>query len=266
MTATGELPVVDDSVTVGLTEPSLGTSSLRITAGGARGSLDDGSLHVRGTPRQAVAAEISSPRGPLPAAACDADRCSPTGRASHDLGPERDAFPLRVADGATVGLSGAGVGSVPLAFRYRLSATLAGAVLSGTASAGARVLVAHEQGGGVDSQLVIASASGAFAVGLDDPYPGDRIVVSAADPATHGVTTLTRIVDGIAPVITGVVDQQPVHFGAVARRDRRACGLERVLGRRPARRRWAARASRWPSIAFPTVLSASRRPPSAGRA
>ncbi len=133
-----------------------------------------------------------------------------------DLGPERDAFPLRVADGATVGLSGAGVGSVPLAFRYRLSATLTGALLTGTASAGARVLVAHEQGGGVDSQLVLASASGAFAVGLDDPYPGDRIVVSAADPATHGVTTLTRIVDGISPVITGVVDQQPVHFGAVA--------------------------------------------------
>ena len=48
-----------------------------------------------------------------------------------DLGPERDAFPLRVADGATVGLSGAGVGSVPLAFRYRLSATLAGSPADG---------------------------------------------------------------------------------------------------------------------------------------
>ena len=132
-TATGELPVVDDSVTVGLTEPSLGTSSLRITAGGARGSLDDGSLHVRGTPRQPVAAAISSPRGPLPA--LRATRTVLTDRTGvADLGPERDAFPLRVADGATVGLSGAGVGSVPLAFRYRLAATLAGAVLSGTAS------------------------------------------------------------------------------------------------------------------------------------
>ena len=83
---------------------------------------------------------------------------------------------------------------MPLAFRYRLAATLAGSVLSGSAVAGARVLVAHDQGGGVDSQLVIASASGAFSVGLGDPFPGDRIVVSAADPATHGVTTLSLIV------------------------------------------------------------------------
>jgi hypothetical protein len=215
VTATGELPVVDDAVTVGLTEPSLGTSSLRITAGGARGSLDDGSLHVRGAPRQPVVAAISSPRGPLPA--LRATRTVLTSRTGvADLGPDRDAFPLRVADGATVGLSGAGVGSVPLAFRYRLAATLAGSTLSGTAVAGARLLVAHDQGGGVDSQLVIASASGTFAVGLDDPFPGDRIVISAADPATHGVTTLSLIVDGLAPVIAGVVDQQPVHPGAVA--------------------------------------------------
>jgi hypothetical protein len=215
VTAAGELPVVDDSVTVSLTEPSLGTSSLRVTAGGVRGSLDDGSLHVRGAPRQPVVAAISSPRGSLPA--LRATRAVLTGRTGvADLGPDRDAFPLRVADGATVSLSGAGVGSVPLAFRYRLAATLTGSVLSGTAVAGARVLVAHGQGGGVDAQLVIASASGAFAVGLDDPFPGDRIVVSAADPATHGVTTLSLIVDGLAPLIAGVVDQQPVHPGAVA--------------------------------------------------
>ena len=52
--------------TVDLTEPSLGTSSLRIAADGVRGSLDDGGLHVRGTPRQPVVAAISSPRGALP--------------------------------------------------------------------------------------------------------------------------------------------------------------------------------------------------------
>ena len=54
VTAKGELPVVDDTVTVTLTEPSLGTSSLRIAADGVRGSLDDGSLHVRGLPRRAL--------------------------------------------------------------------------------------------------------------------------------------------------------------------------------------------------------------------
>ena len=53
-------------------------------------------------------------------------RCSPNRTGVADLGPERNAFPLRVADGATVGLSGAGVGSVPLAFRYRLAASLVG--------------------------------------------------------------------------------------------------------------------------------------------
>jgi hypothetical protein len=180
-----------------------------------RGSLDDGSLHVRGAARQPVVAAISSPRGSLPALrATRAVLTSATGVA--ELGPDRDAFPLYVADGATVSLSGAGVGSVPVAFRYRLSAALAGPVLSGSAAPGARVLVAHDQGGHVDRQVAIASVAGAFAVTLHDPAPGDAIAVSAGDPATHGVTTLSLIVDGLAPHIQGLVDQQPVRAGAVA--------------------------------------------------
>lgn len=215
VTASGELPVVDDSVIVSLTEPSLGTSSLRLTAGGVRGSLDDGSLHLRGAARQPIVAAISSPRGALPA--LHATRAILTGRDGvADLGPERNAFPLHVDDGASVSLSGAGVGSVPVAFRYRLAAVLTGSVLSGTAVAGARVIVAHSQGGGTDEQLTVASASGAFAVGLDDPVAGDRILVTAADPVTHGVTTLSLIVDGFAPQIAGIVDQQPVRAGALA--------------------------------------------------
>ncbi|MDX6630849.1 MAG: hypothetical protein QOH00_3095 [Gaiellales bacterium] len=215
VTATGELPVVDDSVTVALTEPSLGTSSLRVAAVGVRGSLDDGGLHVRGAARQPVAAAISSPRGALPALRATRTVLTDRGGVA-DLGPDRDAFPLHVADGASVSLSGAGVGSVPVAFRYRLAAGLAGAVLSGSATAGARVLVAHDQGGRVDQQLVVASASGAFAVTLHDPFAGDGIVITAGDPATHGVTTLSLIVGGFAPQITGLADQQPVHAGAVA--------------------------------------------------
>ena len=215
VTAKGELPVVDDSVTVTLTEPSLGTSSLRIAAGGVRGSLDDGSLHVRGLSRQPVVAAISSPRGALPA--LRATRTVLTSNAGvADLGPDRDAFPLHVADRADVSLSGAGAGSVPVAFRYRLDAALAGSVLSGSAAPGARILVAQTQGGHVDEQLVMASAGGAFAVSLHDPFAGDRIVVTAGDPATHGVTTLSLIVDGFAPHIAGLVDQQPVRAGAVA--------------------------------------------------
>jgi hypothetical protein len=228
-TATGELPVVDDTVTVGLTESSLGTSSLRVAANGVSGSLDDGSLHVRGAARQPVTAAISSPRGALPA--LRATRTLLTSRAGvADLGPERDAFPLHVADGAGVTLSGSGVGSVPLAYRYRLAATLTGSVLSGTAAPGARVSVAQTQGGHVDLQVTVASASGAFSVGLHDPFPGDRIVVTAGDPATHGVTTLSLIVGGLAPQIEGLVDQQPVRVGASARVTGVAAGASMLWG------------------------------------
>jgi hypothetical protein len=215
VTATGELPVVDDAVTVGLTEPSLGTSSLGVAANGVRGSLDDGSLHVRGTPRQPVVAAITSPRGALPA--LRATRTVLTRKDGvADLEPDRNAFPLHVANGAVVSLSGAGAGSVPVSFRYLLSASLGGSVLSGSASPGARVLVAQGQGGRVDAQLVIAAASGAFSVTLHDPAAGDAIAVSAGDPATHGVTTLSLTVDGLVPRIQGLVDQQPVRAGAGA--------------------------------------------------
>jgi hypothetical protein len=105
---------------------------------------------------------------------------------------------------------------VPVAFRYRLAVALTGSVLSGTTVAGARVLVAQDQGARVDRQVVIASASGAFAVTLHDPFAGDRIVVSAGDAATHGVTTRSLIVDGAALHIAGLADQQPVRAGAVA--------------------------------------------------
>jgi hypothetical protein len=215
ITETGELPVVGDTVTIGVTDASLGTTSLEITAGGVRGSLDDGSLTVRGAPRQPVVAAISSPRVALPA--LKAARMVLTGAdGAATLGPERNAFTLHVSDGATVSLSGAGVGSVPLAYQYRLAASIAGAALTGTAAPGARVLVEQRQGNRTDGHLSIASASGAFAVTLDDPAPGDVVVVSAGDPATHGLTTLTLIVGGFAPQIQGVVDQEPVRAGVAA--------------------------------------------------
>ena len=62
---------------------------------------------------------------------------------------------------------------MPVAFRYRLAAALAdGAV--GHAAPGARILVAQNQGGAQwTGKLVIASAAGAFAVTLHDPFAGD---------------------------------------------------------------------------------------------
>jgi hypothetical protein len=215
VTVTGELPVVDDTVTVGLTEPSLGTSSLRVAADGVRGSLDDGSLHIRGTARQPVVAAITSPRGALPSLRATQTVLTRKGGAA-DLEPDRNAFPLHVANGAVVSLSGAGAGSVPVSFRFLLSASLSGSVLSGSASPGARVLVAQGQGGRVDAQLVIAAPSGAFSATLHDPATGDTITVTAGDPETHGVTALSLTVDGVVPRIQGLVDQQPVRAGAGA--------------------------------------------------
>jgi hypothetical protein len=214
-TSGGELPVVDDTVTVAMTGGSLGTSNLTVTATGVRGSLDDGSLHIRGTRRQPVVASISSPRGALPPLKL-ARTLLTSASGVADLGPERNPFTLHVADGAAVSLSGAGVGSVPVGFSYRLAASLSGAVLSGSAGAGARVLVAHDQGSRTDRQVVTASASGAFALTLRDAAPGDPVVVSAGDPATNGVTTLSLIVAGLSPRIQGLVDQQPVRAGATA--------------------------------------------------
>ena len=40
--------------------------------------------------------------------------------------------------------------------------------------------------------------------------------MTAGDPATHGVTTLSLTVDGVVPHIQGLVDQQPVRTGASA--------------------------------------------------
>ena len=197
-----------------------------------RGSLDDGGLHVRGAARQpGLTAALSSQRGGLPALKFAKTALSDTGGVT-DLGPERNTFPLHVADGATVSLSGAGVGSLPVAFRYRLAAALSGAVLSGNAAPGARILVEQSQGARSDRQTTTASGGGAFAVTLHDPAPGDEIVVSAADPATRGVTTRALIVGGLAP-------SDPDARRSAARAQRRdgvrrgrARGRERALGRR----------------------------------
>ena len=133
--AGGEMPVVDDAITVELTDFSLGSSSLPdAVAAGVRGSLDDGGLHVRGAARQPVTAALSSPRGGLSALKFAKTALSDTGGVT-DLGPERNAFPLHVADGATVSLSGAGVGSLPVAFRYRAGRRALGSRALGQRSA-----------------------------------------------------------------------------------------------------------------------------------
>jgi hypothetical protein len=215
VTSTGELPVAGDTVTLAMTNGSLGTASKLVAVAGAHGSLDDGSLSVLGAPRQPLVAAISSPRGALAALRMTRTALTDASGAA-TFGPERNAFPLHVSDGATVSLSGAAVGSVPLTYQYRLAAALSGAVLSGSATPGARVLVSQHQGNRDAAQLTTASSTGAFAVTLADPAPGDVIEVAAGVAATHGLTTLELIAGGLEPHIQGVVDQQPVRAGAVA--------------------------------------------------
>ena len=264
-TATGELPVVDDSVTACLTEPSLGTSSLRVTAGGARGSLDDGSLHVRGTPRQAVAAEISSPRGPLPAVR--ATRMVLTDRTGvADLGPERRRLPAarrrrcdRWPERRRRGLGAAGVPLPPVRDcrggpadgngecrcpRTRRTPTGRWCRFATRDRVGLRRVHGRPRRS-VPRRSHRGQRGRPGHSRRDDPHPDRR-----RDLARHH--RCRRPAAG------------PLRSGR--ERDRRACGLGRVLGRATCQARWVARVSRWPSIAFRTVLSASRRPPSAGRA
>ncbi|MDP9256310.1 MAG: hypothetical protein M3Q31_07135, partial [Actinomycetota bacterium] len=229
VTSTGEVPVAGDTVTVTMTNSSLGSSSLRVAIAGAHGSLDDGSLSVSGAPRQPVVAAISSPRGALPALrATKAALTDASGSAT--FAPDRNAFPLHVSDGATVSLSGAAVGSVPLTYQYRLAASLSDSVLSGTATPGARVLVTQHQGNHDVAQLATASAAGGFAVTLQDPAPGDLVDVAAGVAATHGLTTMQLIVGGLTPHIQGLVDQQPVRAGAVASVDGLPAGADVFWG------------------------------------
>jgi hypothetical protein len=215
VTYTGEVPVAGDTVTVTMKDATLGTTTIESMQTGAHGSLDDGGLTVIGAPRQPVVAAISSPRGALPALHMAKTALTDASGAA-TFGPERNAFPLHVNDGATVSLSGAGVGSVPLTYQYRLAAVLSGGVVSGTATPGARLLVTQHQGNRDAVQSATASATGAFDVALQDFAPGDVVDVAAGVAATHGLTTLQLIVGGFAPHIQGLVDQQPVHTGAVA--------------------------------------------------
>ena len=215
VTYTGEVPVAGDTVTVTMTDATLGTTTIESMQAGAHGSLDDGSLSVLGAPRQPVVAAISSPRGALPALRMTKTALTDAS-GSATFGADRNAFPLHVSDGATVSLSGAGVGSVPLAYQYRLAASLSGAALSGSATPGARVVVTQHQGNRDVVQLATASAAGAFAVTLQDPAPGDLVDVAAGVAATHGLTTIQLMVGGLTPHIQGLVDQQPVRAGAVA--------------------------------------------------
>ena len=198
-----------------MTGGSLGTWNLRVTATGVRGSLDDGSLHVRGARRQPVMASISSPRGALPALKASRDACSrmPAARpiSGRSATPSRCAWPTAPPSASAVPASAR--------CRSRSATGLAaprGCRALGQREPGARVLVAHDQGaadrsaGGHRSRLRRLGGHAAR------PARGDRVVVSAGDAATHGVTTLSLIVGGLVPRIEGLVDQQPVRAGAAA--------------------------------------------------
>ena len=212
-------------------------------------------------PRQPVTAAISSPRGALPPLK-PPDRLTDAGGMA-DLGPERNAFPLHVADGATVSLSGAGVGSLPLGVRATGSprrsrepcsrATPRPAPACSSSRARARERPPDSRPHRPRGLRRHAARSGSPATSRrlggrpgdarrDDAEP-DRGRLRAAHP--------------------DLVDQQPV--APARRRPWRACPRGRACaGAATSRRRSAERAWRFRSSACPTVPRASPRRPSRG--
>ena len=134
------------------------------------GSLDDGSLSVLGAVRQPLVAAISSPRGALPELRMTRTALT-DGAALQTSGPTATLPPprRRRRDGQPE-RRGRRIG--PAHLQYRLARGALGRVLSGTTVAGARVLCSSTRAR-ERSQLVTASASGAFAVTLHDPFAGD---------------------------------------------------------------------------------------------
>ena len=204
--AGGLFVVPGDSVDVTATEADGDSASVSATAGGLSGSLDDGSLIVRGAPRALVLAALRSPRAaPLaPFVATHSDRTDASGTATLE-----DSFAVHIQNGAVATLSGPATGPTAQTFTWDLVASVgASGVVSGTTYANARVAVDHEQGGRTEHLETTANAAGAFSVTLSDPRLGDVVRIAAAEPATRQMTTTSTAVGALTPSITGVSDGQ----------------------------------------------------------
>ena len=268
--AGGLFVVPGDSVDVTATESDGDSASVSATAGGLSGSLDDGSLIVRGAPRALVLAALRSPRAaPLaPFVATHSDRTDASGTATLE-----DSFAVHIQNGAVATLSGPATGPTAQTFTWDLVASVgASGVVSGTTYANARVAVDHEQGGRTEHLETTANAAGSVLRDALRSTPGRRRADRrrrAGDPsADHHVHGGRRA--------------HPEHHRgerrAVRTRHRHAHGgghgprqraVERSLGGRRCRRcSRPPRPSRTRSTrpAGPTARTASRRPAARRRA
>ena len=234
--------MVDDAITVALTDTSLGSSTLRpsqrVCAARSRTAACTCAVPspagTRRSRRQRGGLPRFSSRRPLSPTPAESRTSARSATPSAPCGRWGDGQPERRRRRARC-----------RSVRYRLAVALSGAVISGNAAPGARILVEQSQGARTDRQTTTASGGGVFSITLRDPAPGDEIAVSAADPATHGVTTQALIVSGLVPRSRRSSMSRPC-AAARWRRGGRARRRERALGRRHPRgaRRHTVRRSR----------------------
>jgi hypothetical protein len=204
--AGGLFVVPGDSVTVTASNAYDDTGTVTALAGGLAGTLDDGSLTVRGTPRSLLQSSLRSPRtAPLaPFVAAHTDRTDATGSVVLE-----DVFPVHIANGAVATLSGPATGPTAQTFQWNLTDAIgATGVVAGTTYPNARVAVDHGEGAITEHLETTANAAGAYSVTLTSPAAGDPVQIAAADPVTRNLTYTDTAVGALAPTITGVADGQ----------------------------------------------------------
>ena len=208
VSAGGLFVVPGDTVEVTATDSDGDSAAIAATAGGLSGSLDDGSVVVRGAPGAILSATLKSPRTPPldPYTETSTDRTDLTGTDTLV-----DAFSVHIANGATVTISGPATGPIAQTFNWRLTAAIdAGGVVRGTTYPLGTVAVDHVQGGRTEHLQTTADVAGNFAVALADARAGDVVNIAGADATSHQMTTMTTGVGAPPVTIAGVSDGQYV--------------------------------------------------------
>jgi hypothetical protein len=207
----GAFVVPGDTVDVTGVDADGDIATITATAGGLSGSLDDGSVTVRGAPHAQLTAALRSPQAPPlePFTASFTDRTDESGTDTLV-----DAFSVHIQNGATVTFSGPATGPVAQTFTWKLAAGIdAAGVVRGTTFGLAPVAVDLVGGSASDGARTThfqttADVAGNFAVALGDLRVGDIVNVAAAELTTHQLTTTTLGFGGPPVKITGVSDGQ----------------------------------------------------------
>jgi hypothetical protein len=204
----GLFVVPGDLIDVTGVDPEGDSAMITPVENGLSGSLDDGSLAVRGAPHAQVVASLRSPQPPplTPYTETYIDRTNQTGLVTYV-----NSFSVHIANGATVSVSGPATGPVAQSFTWNLAAAIdTGGVVRGSTYGLADVAVDQTQGGRTQHFQTTADVAGNFAVQLTDPRAGDVVNVATADQASHQMMTTALTVGGPTAKITGVSDQQYV--------------------------------------------------------